>query len=286
MLGKLTKYEIKSTASTFLLIYAAVLILAVINRVFYGFGFFNSVSVGNTTFASQFGWIGDLFTTLFTMLYILMIIAMFVAVMIVVILRFYRNMFGSEGYLMHTLPVKPWQHIVSKMLGSALWMAGSFVTTALSLVVLLSHKQVYMAITYAWGEITTLLEQYGFSLTPFIIEYVVIIVISMFTFSLVIYACICIGQLWRGHRVLGAFLAYMAINFINQIISGICSVFFVVPFSRAMENIDTNNVVWVMTEVTSYLNNLMIFSTVFSLVISVAYFLVCNYIMKKKLDLE
>jgi hypothetical protein len=284
MLGKLLKYEIKSTASTFLLIYAAVLILAVINRIFYGIGFGGSITSGNIS--SQLGRIGNLFTGLFTVLYILMIIAMFVAVTIVVITRFYRNMFGGEGYLMHTLPVKPWQHIVSKMLASALWMAGSFVVTAISLIVLLSHREVFEGFAYAWTEMTTALEQIGFSLTPLIIEYIVLIVVGMFTFSLPIYACICIGQLWSKHRVLGAFLAYMAQNFIMQIIAGIGSAFFAIPFSMAMETMDTSNMTTVVTEVSNYLNSLMIFTTVFTLVISVAYFFVCNYIMNKKLDLE
>jgi hypothetical protein len=284
MLGKLTKYEIKSTASTFLLIYAAVLILAVINRIFYGIGFAGSIT--DDTISSQLGWVGNLFTGLFTALYILMIIAMFVSVTIVVITRFYRNMFRSEGYLMHTLPVKPWQHIVSKMLASALWMAGSFVVTALSLAVLFSHREVYEGIAFVWAQMTMVLEQLGFSLTPIIIEYVVIILIGMFTFSLPIYACICIGQLWSKHRILGAFLAYMVINFINQIIAGIGSAFFAVPFSMAMDTMDTNNMTAVVTEVTSYLNSLMLFAGIFTLVVSVVFFFVCNYIMTKKLDLE
>lgn len=30
-------------------------------------------------------------------------------------IRFYKNLYTDEGYLMHTLPVKPWMLIVSKL---------------------------------------------------------------------------------------------------------------------------------------------------------------------------
>lgn len=35
--------------------------------------------------------------------------------------RFKKNLFTDEGYLMNTLPVEPWQHIVSKLLNAFTW---------------------------------------------------------------------------------------------------------------------------------------------------------------------
>ena len=37
------------------------------------------------------------------------------------IARFKTNLFTDEGYLMNTLPVKPWQHITSKLLNAFSW---------------------------------------------------------------------------------------------------------------------------------------------------------------------
>lgn len=284
MLGKLTKYEIKSTAGTFLLIYAAVLVLAVVNRILYAFNFNHMFSSSSFDLA----WVGNLLTGLFTGLYILMIVAMFVAVMIVVIMRFYRNMFSSEGYLMHTLPVKPWQHIVSKLLASALWMVGSVIVMCLSLVVLLSHREVYESFAYAIAEIAKAFAELEFSITPFIIEFVVLIVISLFTYALPIYACICIGQLWKKHRVLGAFVSYMILNFVTQIIGGISGGGIGYSFARRMDQLSyyNNNASEAINEVLRFSHSLVIFSLVFMIVLNVVYFFICNYVMSRRLDLE
>ena len=36
-------------------------------------------------------------------------------------IRFYKNLYTDEGYLMHTLPVKPWMLIVSKLTIGTIW---------------------------------------------------------------------------------------------------------------------------------------------------------------------
>ena len=38
-----------------------------------------------------------------------------------IIQHFYRNLFSNEGYLMFTLPVKPWQLLLSKTLTTLMW---------------------------------------------------------------------------------------------------------------------------------------------------------------------
>lgn len=46
-------------------------------------------------------------------------VALFVLTMIVIIQRFYKGLLCDEGYLMFTLPVKPWQLIATKWHGGA-----------------------------------------------------------------------------------------------------------------------------------------------------------------------
>ena len=54
--------------------------------------------------------------TLMVMLYIFGIIAIGIITIVVLVMRFYKNLFTSEGYLMHTLPVKASQHLNSKLI--------------------------------------------------------------------------------------------------------------------------------------------------------------------------
>ncbi len=55
--------------------------------------------------------------------------------------RFNKNLLSDEGYLMHTLPVKPWKHIASKLLASMLWMIGSVVVALISILVITYEKE-------------------------------------------------------------------------------------------------------------------------------------------------
>ena len=42
----------------------------------------------------------------------------------VLIVRYYRNLYGDEGYLMNTLPVTPAQHVWAKLICAFLWELG------------------------------------------------------------------------------------------------------------------------------------------------------------------
>ena len=55
------------------------------------------------------------------MLYCLIISCISTVVTIYIAIRFYRNLYTDEGYLMHTLPVTPRQLILAKLLVAALW---------------------------------------------------------------------------------------------------------------------------------------------------------------------
>ena len=64
------------------------------------------------------------------MLYCLIISCISTVVTIYIAIRFYRNLYTDEGYLMHTLPVTPRQLILAKLLVAALWV---FVLSLLAL---------------------------------------------------------------------------------------------------------------------------------------------------------
>ena len=55
--------------------------------------------------------------------FIAVIAAMLVIAVIFVVSRFSKGLLGNEGYLMHTLPVRPWQLVASKLIcGVVTWM--------------------------------------------------------------------------------------------------------------------------------------------------------------------
>ena len=98
MFGRLVKYDFRSMFKQFGFIWPAALLLALVNH-FTLFGLNSTSTVGETAAGMAM------------LVYVAILMAMFIITMIFVIQRFFKGLLGDEGYLMHTLPVRPWQLI-------------------------------------------------------------------------------------------------------------------------------------------------------------------------------
>ena len=95
------------------------------------------------------------------------------------------------------------------------------------------------------------------------------------------YTSISVGQLFGKHKVIGAFVTYIAINIILQIIFTVMTVSFALTSDTSMLNAFFNN----MDPVTA-VNWMLNIGTLGNLILSAIYFAVTNYILKNKLNLE
>ena len=103
MLKKLLKYEWKETARLLLPINLALIVLTVLGCAMLSTSIFDSeVSI--------------FFAVPLLILYIISIIAFSSVTIIYIYVRFYKNLYTAEGYLMHTLPVTPMQLFHSKLI--------------------------------------------------------------------------------------------------------------------------------------------------------------------------
>lgn len=116
MLIKLLKYDFRSAAPMFGVGYAALLVLAVLT--------------GTSDGASLY------LTAIFGTLYITLTVVVIVATWVGLCVHFYRNLLGSEGYLMNTLPVQGRYLILSKLISGIAWCMASGVVTFVSLMIL------------------------------------------------------------------------------------------------------------------------------------------------------
>ncbi len=107
MLTKLLKHEIKATGRVVPFVYLATAVMALVT---YGI--------------SQIG-IGWLFG-LSMVLLILLAITEVILTYVLVVVRYYRNLYGAEGYLMQTLPVRPAYLLISKIVVSFTWFILSY----------------------------------------------------------------------------------------------------------------------------------------------------------------
>ena len=202
MLLKLLKYDFRAMWKSFSLIWGAALALAVVNR-FTITGRWSTSLVGeNTSYAALFA--------LF-----LVFAAMFVIASIFVIQRFSRGLLGDEGYLMHTLPVRPWQLVVSKLICAlAVWIA-SGVVAVLSMLVMAPVNFLEMLQYPIWQALFR-----GIMSHPDVLAYLaeiclVIVSLMVLGFS-TLYLAMSLGHLsprWKGLASVAAFIVLdIAVN--------------------------------------------------------------------------
>ena len=265
MLSKLMKYELKATGRVFLPLYLALLVFALINRFMLG------VSASHQ-------WQTPAVISM--AVYIFIMAGIFVMTLIMTIQRFYKNLLSEEGYLMFTLPVKSWQHIVCKMLISMFWLVFSFFVAMLS-IILIAFK------AGDWQHITRELTQFfgtlwgylGTSIYLYSLEAVIGIFLILASAILILYASIAVGHLFNQHRILASFAAFIGLNTLTQIIS--MAISFVIGHGNVW-NIPPGNFLTMHTELHLFIALILLESAL----ITAAYFAITNTILKKRLNLE
>ena len=116
---KLLKYEWKACARICLPLYGVLILMSFVTHLLYSIP-------QNSTF-------GFMLPAISSMLYMGVMMAAFVVTAVILIQRFYKNLLGSEGYLMFTLPVTVSQHLFSKTIIAVVMIALSGIAAFLSI---------------------------------------------------------------------------------------------------------------------------------------------------------
>ena len=273
MLGKLFKYEFGATGRVFLPMYAALLVMSVIARVFY------SLDLD-----------ADIATALISMFMVMLFTAVWVVTLVIMIRRFYGNLLGREGYLMHVLPVDPWEHVLAKAVTSGVWLiAGTVVSTAAFLIMLFGLPALWdigvreMLADVSKG-IEWLREEGLLGQTIILtVQLVLLAVVSAFEFILSVYAAMCIGQLVNTHRIWVSIGAYFGLNMAQSFItsmlgrSGLFNVLVVGPsYGYPVDNVRTM----------ANANKSLALFLLLCAAMCAAQFFVSSILLKKKLNLQ
>ncbi len=258
MLGKLIKYEFRATGRVFLPMFGALLIIALISRLFISLRFETPMIIG-------------------IVLSVIMIISIFVITLIVTLQRFYKNLLTNEGYLMFTLPVHTDSLIWSKLIVASIW-------NILSVIIVLIAVGIMAITEFNLGDCFRVIAEFlnstgigGVTLGVFIVEFIILTLSSLLSGILVFYACMSVSLLMNKHRVLFSFVAFLVISTIGQILSGIC-----VPIVIATNFSDTF-MSWALIPQVHFVQLIGIFINV---VIGIIFYILTRYMLKNKLNLE
>ena len=206
MTGNLIKYEFRSGLRYIGIIWPALIVsAALLGLVFKVMGIVSPEDPQGIMNILQL-----IFDLVFPLLYAAIFIAMIVITIFIVVMRFYKGLLGDEGYLMHTLPVKPWQLITSKGIVACAVVMISIICAVLSVLILVGIDDISGLVTGAKEFFAVLGEEPRLILV--IIEVIILAIFGTMASIYHIYAAMAIGQLTGKHRLLASLGAYIAIN--------------------------------------------------------------------------
>ncbi len=217
--------------------------------------------------------------------YVIAIIVCVVMMFITGITRFYKNLYTAEGYLSFTLPVTHSEHIFSKLFSAVAVSLITALVIGVSLAIA-TAGEVFSEIVKAGNYLFKMLFDYtGVHGVLFIIEFIVLVIVSLSTGYLLYYTCITAGQMAKKNRVLAAFGIYFGYYFVCQTIGTFfmtMTAIFNEPIARLMENIG----LFAETHPIATVHIFFISVIIFDAIIGGVYYFLTHLIMKKRLNLE
>ena len=159
---------------------------------------------------------------LYGTVYIIAIIALSIAVGVYFYIRFFKNFYSDEGYLMQTLPVTKHDLILSKAFVASIWSLISSVVIAVSVALIINALAV-MDGQNIWEEISKEIAKTGVQKELIIVGILFVISMIMGCFAGVMsgYVSVSIGQLFPKQKILGSIGAFVLICFVMQVLGSV-----------------------------------------------------------------
>lgn len=277
MLGKLIKHEWLSTwkVPTALCIYLGILTI-----------------LGCTSFVSPLwqsdNMIVEIIAGFSMFVYILSLIGICIAIFAYFVVRFYRNMYTDEGYLMHTLPVKSWEHILTKGLIFFIWSIISILAVLFSIFSIVFSAALSVS-GINWGDFFSQLREFwpeimrefrtfwGTSLSTTIILCILAAICQLIFSILMIYGSISIGQTFNRHKVMASFIAYVCLNMALSLVHSLLQIPLLLIRTEQINR---------FTSVSSALGPSFWMNLIMNCIGMVVFYLITQIIMQKKLNLD
>ena len=258
MLTKLMKYEFNATARFLMPLYIMLAFLTLFTKL--------TLSISTDNYLLL------VLSNIFYFLYIISIIVVAVTTFLLIIMRFYKNLFSGEGYLMFTLPVKVHELINSKLIISILWAVLSILLCFSSLLLVIPSTAALnpSASSFTLSTFYNMAVNYGMGKTFFALLMIfMMLVYNILTF----YASIAVGQSISSNKIVGSLIAYIGIYTIGQMFSGILLVILM------LLKIDVNDEGLILTLV-------LTLGLLVSTIGSVVFYTVIHRFLKRRLNLE
>lgn len=207
MLKKLLKHEFRATARTYGGLYLALLAVSVL------FG------------ASIRGWNGinsDAYSTavgLLSLAYTAVLIGTAVVTVMTIVRRFYSNLLGREGYLMHTLPVTEAQLVGAKLISGTVWSVCSIFAAGLSfgILAILMMAEIDLLDQLPWmlSQLREAFARYDMAFWEAMLFSSLVCFVRMVSAIACIYAACMVGHQFKSHSALAGILSFFGMQYVQ-----------------------------------------------------------------------
>lgn len=270
MLGKLIKHEFKANAKFFAIFFGAVLILSGVTKLF---SVITDVIIKGTA-------LENVFSSLTAVFYTLTVIALIFSSLAVVLFcaaSYCKGLMGSEGYILFTLPVKPYLHILARVIVSTVYFLISLLVDGAAMFICGLFKYVSFKIIFGNAGIA------GVNLGIVISAFFITVLIYQAYMFFVIFLSASIGAQFNNHHVLYSVVAYLIIDFIIQIL-GLITISIIVG-TVSTDKINSFFYSIITSNPTAAVCGIMGTAVIIDALLSAVMFFINKYLVTKKLNL-
>ena len=261
MLAKLMKYDIKKMMRVLLYLYVIALVLAGITR------FINIWSDIQAVFI-----LGQVFAGITYSAIASILVNTFVHILIVFISGFYRD----ASYLTHTLPVNKSKLLLSKFLSSLLVILASIVVCALSLIIMFFSNEFFDGLRIL---IETIVVGFNMPIGLFLAFVFLLIFVQICSMMSMGFTAVVLGNKYNSKRVLKGLLWFALFYFGATILTVLVSVIIFAIGGNLAELGAT-----VLSQ--GAFTTLLIICTVAYAIYAVAFYLICNKLFNKGVNVD
>ena len=281
MLGKLIKHEWRATYKLMAAINLALVLLTL-----------GGCCILNTDIFEQ----EDVFllAVFLVTLYCLSLAAFGMATVFYLYMRFYLNLFGKEGYFMHTLPVTPMQLLHSKLIVGYAWTCLNSVLVSLSILSLITAAFFHYAEKYGVDSLLKELygtgmatlshgdfmdsfsQKFGYTVGQFFFQFLLLHFVASFASLLTGYVSILLGQLVEKYKRMASVGFYIALYVINQIV---CSILMIIPTMQKLDG-DMDEFLY------SYCKDVIHFGIISQILMGALFYAAAVFLMRRRVNLD
>ncbi len=286
MLGKLFKYEWKSTCRVFLLLLAAIGGTTLLGALIFQAPMWKDMLGGSGSAGET---LANVVSVLAILLYVLLLVGAFYAAILYLMVRFYRSTYKSEGYLLHTLPVKGYQIVFSKIAMGSVWVYLIYIAMMVSVTVFFlamisafSGESVFWLLGHtrdffmeASKEMRMLFGELPFNGTSWLVLLCAGLILGVPSSLLILFGAISLGQLFAKNRVLMAVVCYAGIMIARWILTSLLRGACYAAAALGRKG-----------DLFGYLNSSMLVSIAIDVLLAVGCYAVSCHLISKRLNLE